>query len=107
MQYYYCTMDPLDSNLIINEQSMNLTAHFRLPIIQSVILKSEFRDHIIKLRGEQVTKLQQIELDEEIDRKLSKSQSVSFTDLIEIKHVRRLTFASVCLTINYLIFRGV
>ena len=34
-------MDPLDSDLIINEQCMNLTATYNLPQVKDVMLRSE------------------------------------------------------------------
>ena len=43
---------------------------------------------------------------EEIDKALGKSQSISFNDLWNIRHLRRVIFAMVCLTVNYMISRG-
>ena len=43
---------------------------------------------------------------EEIDKALGKSQSISFNDLWNIRHIRRVIFAMVCLTVNYMISRG-
>jgi hypothetical protein len=34
-------MDPLDSDLIINEQCMNLTSTYNLPQVKDVMLRSE------------------------------------------------------------------
>jgi hypothetical protein len=43
---------------------------------------------------------------EEIDKALGKSQSISFNDLWKIRHLRRVIFAMVCLTVNYMTSRG-
>lgn len=39
--FLFCSMDPLDSDLIINEQCMNLTATYNLPQVKDVMLRSE------------------------------------------------------------------
>ena len=42
IQFLWTTMDPLDSNMIINDQSMNLTGLYRLPEFKNVIRKQDF-----------------------------------------------------------------
>ena len=37
LQYYLATLDPLDSNLIINEQCINLSAIYNLPKVHKAI----------------------------------------------------------------------
>jgi hypothetical protein len=49
------------------------------------------------------TKMQQIIKQEEIDKILSRSKSVSFNDLVEIRHVPRIILAAVALNGNYLL----
>ena len=42
IQLLFVTMDPIDSDLIINEQCINLTAIYGLPNVKNILLKSEF-----------------------------------------------------------------
>jgi hypothetical protein len=44
-------MDPLDSDLIINEQCMNLTATYNLPQVKDVMLRSELELVVKNLMG--------------------------------------------------------
>jgi hypothetical protein len=48
-QFMLSTLDPLDSNLIINEQCINLSATYNLPKVTNAIQKS-YLLHIIKER---------------------------------------------------------
>jgi CRISPR/Cas system CMR-associated protein Cmr3 (group 5 of RAMP superfamily) len=43
---------------------------------------------------------------EEVDKALGKSQSISFNDLLKIRHINRVIFAMVCITVIYMISRG-
>jgi hypothetical protein len=45
-QKAYCSLDPLDKDLIINEQCINVMAHFDLPIITDVMVKSELEKYL-------------------------------------------------------------
>ena len=42
LQKIFCNMDPLDKDLIINEQCMNLMAEFGFAKMKDVMIKSEF-----------------------------------------------------------------
>lgn len=109
-------MDPIDSDLIINEQCINLTAIYGLPNVKNILLKSEFmetlRQKIYKQAASEgklskrADKQRDTMYQEEIDKALGKSQSISFNDLWKIRHLRRVIFAMVCLTVNYMISRG-
>lgn len=58
LQKRYCSMDPLDRDLIINEQCINLMAHFSLKNITDVMIKSDFEKYLDeKLNGKQNRKL--------------------------------------------------
>lgn len=61
--FFFCSMDPLDSDLIINEQCMNLTATYNLPQVKDVMLRSEL-ESIVKNQMDQKsnfnTKMKQI-----------------------------------------------
>jgi hypothetical protein len=43
---------------------------------------------------------------EEADRALGKSKSISFNDLLKVTHIKRVICAMVCMTINFMISRG-
>lgn len=105
-----CTIDPLDSDLIINEQCMHLTSYYRLELVNNVILKSEFKK-IIALKMEQenqmmdvqsngfLKEMKNIEIEEHLNKVLTKSKSVSFNEVIESRHVVRMILA--CIFTNF------
>jgi hypothetical protein len=41
LQYIFTSMDPLDSDLIIYEQSVYLSSNFNLPKVEQVMLRSD------------------------------------------------------------------
>mmetsp|Transcript_8226 Transcript_8226/g.13767 ORF Transcript_8226/g.13767 Transcript_8226/m.13767 type:complete len:424 (-) Transcript_8226:38-1309(-) len=128
IQKYFCSMDPLDSNYILNEQCMNLISIYRLPQVKFVMLKSEFFQLVDKniqkkdasgssgndfgsnnntsMQKSNIDQIKKIKRDEEIDKVLSRSKSVSFNDLVQIRNVKKLILAAVCLTGNFLISHG-
>ena len=85
---------------------MNLTATYNLPQVKDVMLRSEL-EAVVKNQMDQKnnfnSKMQSIIKQEEIDKILSRSKSVSFNDLVEIRHVPRIILAAVCLNGNYLL----
>jgi hypothetical protein len=48
LQKRLCSLDPLDCDLIVNEQCLNLTAIYNLPKVKNVMMKSEFLKVISK-----------------------------------------------------------
>lgn len=72
------------------------------------MLKSEFLLMVEKNLGKHSSGLQQeqiraIQRKEEVEKILSRSNSVSFNDLVKIRNVCNLIFAALCLTVNSLI----
>ena len=51
-QKRYCSLDPLDSDLIVNEQCLNLTSIHNMPKVKDVMMKSEFLKVIEKQMDE-------------------------------------------------------
>jgi hypothetical protein len=83
---------------------MNLTSAYNLPQVKDVMLKSELEE-IVKNQLDKKnldSKRSKIIKQEEIDKILSRSKSVSFNDLVEIRNVPRIIFSAVCLNGNYL-----
>lgn len=88
-------MDPTDSNYIIYEQSMNLSSLFSLPQVKNVMHKEQFLSlvdrqmefkygHVNMGTSEQNRKyleMKKIKKQEEIERILNRSKSVSIYDL--------------------------
>jgi hypothetical protein len=119
IQCCFFTMDPTDSNLIIFEQCMNLSSIYSLPQVKDVMHKEQFLklvDRLMEIKygrhivdqGEQSRRyeeMKQIKKQEEIDRILNKSKSVSVYDLFQIRNVSRITLCALCMTVNVYITR--
>ena len=115
LQYFLATFDPIDSDLIINEQCINLSAIHGLPRVKNVILKSEFLENLRQKFykkpmsdgiSKRADKQRDAMFEEEVDKAIGKSQSISFKDLLRIRHIKRVIIAMVCITVNYMISRG-
>lgn len=134
LQYNYSTLDPMDSDLIVNEQCVHLSSQHDLPLVTKVMSRSQF-ESTIRRRLEQrhqknepkplpaakpqsaarrlqqrVSRLRQKEfetyINEAIDEILGKKKSISFYELLRIPSIRNVIFASICMTVNYLISQG-
>lgn len=121
----------MDSDLIVNEQCVHLSSQHDLPLVTKVMSRSQF-ERTIRRRLEQrhqknepkplpsakpqsaarrlqqrVSRLRQKEfetyINEAIDEILGKKKSISFYELLRIPSIRNVIFASICMTVNYLI----